>query len=820
MKFSIFLFFVLTLVLSCAEETTTTKPLLDFVPENASAVIKINDLTAFKTGLSSNAFFKDLGETEIFEEAIIKTEFLNFLNSKSKSILAFVENETDGFESVYFSENSPELIVNDSIESPIIEELDFDGMPLVTYKVGQNTFYQSKLGAKFVISSSAAVIRDLANNIETNFAPEALKKLYGISNISKPAALYLDIKKSRSWLNPILKEGSEMGIARFSDWMSLDFNPKPNQVNLTGISVANDSVWNFIDLFANTKPVTSVTPGFAPEEIDVLVSFTFDDYSIFARNQKGFFKQERSANPLFETLEEVGIVYRDNQKAVVLNTHGPQVLAEELNQSKKRTIDYQGSQIIELLNSELVHDGLRPLVQNFKSNFCTFIEDAFVFSETLEFLEYIIRNYKNGATYDKGAVYQGLKKSLAQESNLLFISNSTSAKTILQNHLSADLNKDLKNALKSRFDMAAQITADKNFYHTNIIIEKNEKIVGNLGVAEMFKVQLDTAALTRPQFVTNHLTKKKEIVVQDLKNVLYLISSDGQVLWKKPLGGQVQGAIEQVDIFKNGRLQLAFTTDNQFMVLDRNGKEVQRFTKTYEGVSLNPLAVFDYDRKKNYRFVVTQGKKVRMYNSKAAIVTGFKYTDAEDGILDAPKHIVIGNKDHLVFKLKNGLLKILNRVGDVRVKVNEKIDFSNNEVFLNNDKFIVTDKKGTLYQIDQKGKLTKSNLNLSNDHGMFATANTLVLMNDNILTIRGEKVALELGVYSAPRIFYLNDKIYVSVTDLQSQKVFLFDSQAQPIANFPVFGSSSIDLNDIEGDKKLELTVQTDKNVITTYKFN
>ena len=48
----------------------------------------------------------------------------------------------------------------------------------------------------------------------------------------------------------------------------------------------------------------------------------------------------------------------------------------------------------------------------------------------------------------------------------------------------------------------------------------------------------------------NHLTKKKEIVVQDYNNVLYLISSDGKILWKKQLLGPVQGKIKQVDIFK------------------------------------------------------------------------------------------------------------------------------------------------------------------------------------------------------------------------------------------------------------------------------
>ena len=93
-------------------------------------------------------------------------------------------------------------------------------------------------------------------------------------------------------------------------------------------------------------------------------------------------------------------------------------------------------------------------------------------------------------------------------------------------------------------------------------------------------------------------------------------------------------------------------------------------------------------------------------------------------------------------------------------------------------------------------------------------------MNDNILSIKGKKVELELGVYTKPKIFYIYDKIYVSVTDIQNQKIYLFDSQAEPIPNFPVFGSSLIDLIDMENDKKLELVAKDQENSLIVYKMN
>ncbi len=342
MTYRILLVFAFALVLGCAEEVSLTKPLLDFVPENATAVIKINDLAAFKNGLYSNTFFNDLQKTQTFKKVLEKVQFLDFLNPKSKSVLAFIENDAGGFESIYVVDDAPDLVRLDSIENLTTEKFDFKGISLQKYQVGTTFFYQSKLGAKFVMASAPHVIEDLIENLKNNTASETLKKLYRIPNGNKPATLYLDIKKSDPLLRSMVKNESKIDISNFSDWMSLDFNPKPSQLNLTGISVANDSVWNYIDLFANTKPMTNATPSLAPKGIDALVSYTFDDYKIFARNQKAFLNKELQADPLFETIEEVGIILNKNQKAVILNTHGSETIAEYLDQNKKGTIDYQG----------------------------------------------------------------------------------------------------------------------------------------------------------------------------------------------------------------------------------------------------------------------------------------------------------------------------------------------------------------------------------------------------------------------------------------------------------------------------------------------
>ena len=81
---------------------------------------------------------------------------------------------------------------------------------------------------------------------------------------------------------------------------------------------------------------------------------------------------------------------------------------------------------------------------------------------------------------------------------------------------------------------------------------------GSALLQERFQIILDKDAHTLPRFVTNHRTGEREVVIQDTDNQLYLIGHDGKILWKKRLDSPIVGDIYQVDLFRNGFLQLAF----------------------------------------------------------------------------------------------------------------------------------------------------------------------------------------------------------------------------------------------------------------------
>lgn len=819
MKYAIVVSLIFALLLNCAKKETTAKPLLTYIPENASLIIKIKNHAEFIKALQNNEFISELSDSKSYKNVFGKVSYLNYIQPSSESILAFTELSGTNFEFLYITKNKPDLFILDSVQNKSVETIEFANVTFEKYKVANTIFYSLKSDENIIISSSKLLLQKIDEGF-TSVHSEKLQKLYQVENSSKSATVFTHLENGMPWIASYLKDESEIDISGFSDWISLDFASNPKKINLSGISIANDSTWNFIDLFANTLPTTNSVASFAPKNADAILSYTFDDYTTFRKNQSLSTKQVAPEDPYLGAVEEVGIMYVGGQKAIVLNTLDGEVIADYLQKSRKGSIEFQGSEILALNQSDFLEKRFHPLVRNFKSNFCAIIQNAFVFSESQSILKILVSSHKDGNLFQNTSAFKTLQETLAKESSILFITNSNRIQEILRNDFSADLATDIKKVNLSSYALGAQAIADKSFYHTNMVIQNIDVVNDKANTAIHFQIELDEDLITTPQFVINHLNGKKEIVVQDQKNTLYLISDQGKIVWKKQLDGIIEGRIHQVDIFKNGRLQLAFTTNNQLIVLDRNGKEVKQLTKTFEGGNLNPLAVFDYEKKKNYRFVVTQNDKTFMYNSKGNIVDGFKYKKASQPIIAAPKHLVIGNKDYLVFKLKDGSLKLLNRVGDVRTRVNEKIDFSENEVYVYKNRFTLSDKDGMLYEIDDKGKISKTNLDFSNDHGLTTTERTLATMNENIIRIKGKSVTLEMGVYTAPKIFYIHNKVYVSVTDLQNEKIYLFDSQAKPIAGFPISGTSSIDLSDLENDKRIDIVSKKDSKQVVVYKIN
>ncbi|WP_179349647.1 ribonuclease HII [Winogradskyella pacifica] len=779
-----FLSILFTLVLACQKDYNKTKQPYKLIPTETSAIIQVNELNDFVTSIENNDVLSGLYNKELKNASL----FLNQLNTTQQVYISFTDSNY-----LILTENDSTLFVLDSIKN--ITSTTLVDLNIEKTEINSNIIYHKIIGNTFAGSNDLELLKTLNTdneNTEISNLIETTDKKSVASILFKPEATnYSKLLFS----DAINKAGRNFTV--------LDFDYSEKGLNYNGILTSKDSSANHLDSFKNTVPQKTNSPFIAPYNTSSLVSITYDNFSVFNKNN---YHPKDSLVDVSETFlnftDEIALI----DDVLVLHSLDPNLIIESI-EDKSISESFRDIDIYEFGQPDFFETNLNPFITFENANFFSVFENFIVFSSASETLKSILTDALNNNTLANSDAFLSISEKLSDEASLFIFKDSEKLSTVLDQTM---------NGYNAN---AVQFIREDNYTHINGIIQKFKKRAASNSVAETFTTPLEATLLTAPQAVKNHVSKAHDIVVQDVNNMLYLISSSGTILWKKQLQGRILGPVEQIDMYKNGRLQLAFTTPNQLYILDRNGNDVSPFPLKFNDAITQPLSVFDYDKRKDYRLLVTQGKNLLMYNAKGQSIGGFIYKNNDSQISSQPKHFRIGSKDYIVFGAGENL-KILNRQGDSRINVKDKIRFSDNDVYLYQNKFTTTNTLGQLIQVDTKGNLSTKNLNLTDKHKIATTSKTLVSLRENRLIIKSRTIDLDYGDYTEPRIFYLNDKIYVTTTDLQSKKVYLFDSQAKSIPNFPVFGTSAAVLEKLDNDSGLELITQSDDKTLIVYKLH
>ena len=779
-----FLSILFTLVLACQKDYNKTKQPYKLIPTETSAIIQVNELNDFVTSIENNDVLSGLYNKELKNASL----FLNQLNTTQQVYISFTDSNY-----LILTENDSTLFVLDSIKN--ITSTTLVDLNIEKTEINNNIIYHKIIGNTFAGSNDLELLKTLNTdneNTEISNLIETTDKKSVASILFKPEAT----NYSKLLFSDVINKAGR-------NFTVLDFDYSEKGLNYNGILTSKDSSANHLDSFKNTVPQKTNSPFIAPYNTSSLVSITYDNFSVFNKNN---YHLKDSLVDVSETFlnftDEIALI----DDVLVLHSLDPNLIIESI-EDKSISESFRDIDIYEFRQPDFFETNLIPFITFENANFFSVFENFIVFSSASETLKSILTDALNNNTLANSDAFLSISEKLSDEASLFIFKDSEKLSTVLDQTM---------NGYNAN---AVQFIREDNYTHINGIIQKFKKRAASNSVAETFTTPLEATLLTAPQAVKNHVSKAHDIVVQDVNNMLYLISSSGNILWKKQLQGQILGPIEQIDMYKNGRLQLAFTTPNQLYILDRNGNDVSPFPLKFNDAITQPLSVFDYDKRKDYRLLVTQGKNLLMYNAKGQSIGGFIYKNNDSQISSQPKHFRIGSKDYIVFGAGENL-KILNRQGDSRINVKDKIRFSDNDVYLYQNKFTTTNTLGQLIQVDTKGNLSTKNLNLTDKHKIATTSKTLVSLRENRLIIKSRTIDLDYGDYTEPRIFYLNDKIYVTTTDLQSKKVYLFDSQAKSIPNFPVFGTSAAVLEKLDNDSGLELITQSDDKTLIVYKLH
>ena len=308
-----------------------------------------------------------------------------------------------------------------------------------------------------------------------------------------------------------------------------------------------------------------------------------------------------------------------------------------------------------------------------------------------------------------------------------------------------------------------------------------------------------------PLIVKNHINNTNEIIIQDSKNILYLINNRGQVEWTREIDGKIIKEVNQIDSYKNGKLQYVFATEKSLNLLDRKGRDVGKFPLKFKDNITSPVSVFDYDKNKNYRLLITQNNELFMFDSKGKRVKGFDY-NKKNKIVTTPKHFRIGNKDIIVFKTIDKLT-ILNRRGAVRINAKTLHNYSSDDVFQYQNFLVTSTVKNEIVSIDMKGN-TKLEEPMPINSKVISDKETIFTLQKNILSNSKINIEIPFGKYEDFKIFAGNDETYVNIFDSQNNKIYLFDKELNLIKGFPISSKDNayflIDKKGIEFSTKTE----------------
>ena len=798
MKKIIFLFTLLALFNSCSDINNKNISSLNYLPAESELILNINDLNNTKEILSKN---KNLSNISISKSKILahlnslSNEYSN--NSGLLSLTPFGKNQTAY---TYIRE----VNFQDSISKSDLIKGEYQNNKIFIDTSKTKDIYKAVLG-NYIISSSEDIVleniirnHDLTNpKIDSDFL-----KIIKVADTNDPFNIFINSKNLNLLKNTISSLSFFKNLK--NSWISYDFKYSLEEIKMIGATRINDSINSKISILRNISPSKIKTDKIIPNSFSSFFSFTISDSERFIFNFKNYLKADdlSTENINFESfnlIDEISFV-EDQEKFLILGISNTEQLE---NYFKLNDID--NLKDIKKINLGL---DIKTLINNFdeKTSFvyAALIDNSLVITQSVSQIKKIINSKAIKDNLSSNSKYLNYKNQKSTKHSFFWVNNNSNSKDSNDYPFigfSGVINENIA-------------LLDFDYSKLNQSKETND-------IFTEFFLTFENEINSDPIWLKNHLNNQYDFAFQDSENHLYYYSNKGKQYWKKKIPKKIIGDINQIDIYKNGRLQIIFRTEDRLYVLDRNGKEVKELSFEIDSGENNiPISIFDYEKNRNYRFLVTNDSTIEMFDSRGKKVSGFKPDTFESSIIKSPVHIRINGKDFILVQLENGELKILDRRGRDRINVDEKIQFSENSIYSYMKTFTTTDNQGYLVQIDLDGKISKKNLNITSDNLIDVKNDNLVYISENILSIKGININLPYGRYSKPKIFNESSRMLIGISDFSENNIYLYEDNGELIKGFPLKGNSIIDIRDSDKDGKIEVITRLDNYSIVSYELN
>ena len=427
-----------------------------------------------------------------------------------------------------------------------------------------------------------------------------------------------------------------------TSWIEFDTEIKPDEISMGGFAFASDSLNHWMSIFKNQEPVSLMVSEYLPNRTAFFLQFGFSDFKKL-RSKLVTLESERTGlnynHPIFQWDSTYGISVESeffdwidnevvlsivepeqseitNEGLVWVSSSDSRTLFNSLSDMVLKVDNHSGVTLEQIQYKEFliqklnIDDFLETCLGSpfsmVTENYFLQIDDYIVFANSPATLQWCVDRYQNGKTLKNNAAFQAFSDRISGKSNLFLYSDISKSADVYKHISSNKLKLELENNLEFllKFQAASfQVSHESdNLYYVNNYLKYNP--VGKQMPNTLWETKLKTASKFKPVILKNHYTQAKEIFVQDTSGMIYLIDNKGKILWQRLLPNPIISDVQQIDMYKNEKLQITFNTSSHIYLIDRNGHDVNSFPIQLPAWASSSMLVADYDKDKNYRFIV------------------------------------------------------------------------------------------------------------------------------------------------------------------------------------------------------------------------
>lgn len=701
----------------------------------------------------------------------------------------------------------------------------------------------------FLISGSKELLTEALSNLSQEnvlYNRNVFKRVYQTSGKNADATVFINYpvlqEKASKYIVDIEKFIPGLPVA-FSEWSAFDIDLRNNNLLMNGFTSCKDEYGQYLSCFYKQTPKENKAVKILPSNAISFINYAFSDFETYHTRFKKFLEQRDQLGSYQKEIEIINKTHniaiekeiiswigyelchielpgigaqKDNKLAIIhaIDTTKARKTFQKLQyKSNKKNTTYKGFKIGQLRENRLLSVFFPVVFYKHNNRYYTRYKDFFVFSEDLS----IMKNFINHITAKRFLVdnsyYKTFSSNIAGESNLYFYSAMHHKAHEIPSILSEEIKENFKknvDSLENIYAIAAQCNTEGRLFYNNIVIHYNPHY--ETRPFALWETALDTTVATHVNFVSDHHDNTWEIAAMDVSNTLYLIDKNGEILWRKQLGEPVLGYFKQIDFYKNGKLQLIFNTRDSVYIIDREGKYVEDYPHAIPNKATAPMAVFDYEGNKDYRFLIpTANKKVYNYDKNWKPVKGWRFNKTQHKVEKIPQHFLLESLDYITLIDSKGKVYILDRRGRSKIRnFNHNFRVSENSMLYvtktkdGNHVFVCSSTGGDVYYINPgNGKIrnilstkdfkeghhffyTDYNLDGENDF-LFINKNNVQVISHNkeeLFEWKSEKQEISYPVYYGPQNLHTRLGIVLK----KDHNIYLFGPDGKNLKGTPFDG--------------------------------